>query len=107
MTGGGTENALSLREHANAIGCDLHLAHEEESVTLNCRSPTMHATACGAFADLQSAAASMVRPGATIRADPAQRAFHDAKYAVYLAMYQDWCGYRRVMHRATPPTTQR
>jgi ribulose kinase len=55
------------------------------------------ATASGAFADLQAAAASMAHAGGTIRADPARRAFHDAKYGVYLALCDDWCHYRRMM----------
>jgi hypothetical protein len=38
-----------------------------------------------------------LRPGDLVRADPARRAFHDAKYAVYLALYDDWCRYRRMM----------
>lgn len=96
MTGGGVRNALSLREHANATGYDLHLGSEDQEVTRG--AALLAATASGAFADLHAAAASMVRPGVTIRADPAQRAFHDAKYAVYLAMYDDWCRYRRMMH---------
>ncbi len=55
------------------------------------------ATACGAFDTLLAAAASMAHAGGTIRADPARRAFHDAKYAVYLSLYDDWRRYRRMM----------
>jgi hypothetical protein len=43
----------------------------------------------------------MVRPGATIHANPAEREFHDAKYAVYQVMYDDWCRYRWMMHGPT------
>ncbi len=95
MTGGGTRNARLLREHADATGCDLHLGSEEQAVTLG--AAILAATASGAFADLQAAAASMAHVGGTIRADPARRAFHDTKYAVYLALYDDWCRYRRMM----------
>jgi ribulose kinase len=95
LTGGGTRNALLLREHADATGRDLHLGSEEQEVTLG--AAILAATASGAFADLQAAAASMAHAGGTIRADPARRAFHDAKYAVYLALYDDWCHYRRMM----------
>jgi ribulose kinase len=87
LTGGGARNALLLREHADAIGCDLHLGSEQQAVTLG--TAILAATASGAFADLQAVAASMVHAGGTIRADPARRAFHDAKYAVYLALYDD------------------
>jgi FGGY-family pentulose kinase len=95
MTGGGTRNALLLREHADATGCDLQLGAEEQAVTLG--AAILAATASGAFADLPSAAASMARTGETIRANPARRGFHDAKYAVYLALYDDWCRYRQMM----------
>ena len=95
LTGGGTRNALLLREHADATGCDLHLGSEEQAVTLG--AAILAATASGAFADLPSAAASMAHVGGTIVADPTRRAFHAAKYAVYLALYDDWCRYRRMM----------
>ncbi len=95
LCGGGARNPLLLREHADATGCDLHLASEDEAVALG--AAVLAATASGAFPDLQRAAAAMVRPGSVVRADPAQRAFHDAKYAVYLALYDDWCRYRQMM----------
>jgi FGGY-family pentulose kinase len=96
MTGGGIRNALSLREHADATGYDLHVGSEDQEVTRG--AALLAATASGAFADLQAAAAGMVRPGATIHANPAEREFHDAKYAVYQATYDDWCRYRLMMH---------
>lgn len=99
ITGGGAKNALSLREHANATGCDLHMVTEEDAVTLG--AALLGATACGAFPDLSAAARAMVHPGGVVRADPAQRAFHDAKYHVYRAMYDDWCRYRNMMKAAT------
>lgn len=95
ITGGGVRNTLSLREHADAIGCDLHLGSEDQEVTRG--AALLAATASGAFRDLQAAAAAMVRTGTTVRANPARRAFHDAKYAVYLALYEDWCRYRQMM----------
>jgi len=103
MCGGGARNPLLLREHADATGCDLHLASEDEAVALG--AAVLAAAASGAFPDLQSAATAMVRPGGVVRADPARRAFHDAKYAVYRAMYDDWRRYRTVMggHTSTSP----
>ncbi len=95
MTGGGTRNALLLREHADATGRDPHLGSEDQEVTRG--AAILAATASGAFPDLRSAAASMAHDGGSIKADPARRAFHDAKYAVYLSMYDDWCRYRRMM----------
>ena len=65
LTGGGTRNALLLREHADATGCDLHLGSEDQAVTLG--AAILAATASGAFADLQAAAAV---DGACRRHDP-------------------------------------
>jgi ribulose kinase len=95
ITGGGIHNALSLREHANATGCDLRLGSEDQEVTRG--AALLAATASGAFRDLRAAAAAMVRPGDIVRANPARRAFHDAKYAVYMSLYNDWCRYRQMM----------
>lgn len=95
ITGGGIRNTLSLREHADAIGCDLRLGSEDQEVTRG--SALLAATASGAFPSLQAAAAAMVRPGLVVRTNPARRAFHDAKYTVYLSLYDDWSRYRQMM----------
>ena len=87
MCGGATKNALWLREHANAIGCDIHLAGEEDAVTLG--AALLAATASGAFASLPVAAGAMARPGDTIVAQAQTRAFHDAKYRAYLGLHDD------------------
>jgi FGGY-family pentulose kinase len=87
MCGGGTRNPLLLQEHADALGRDIHLVAEEDAVALG--AALLAATACGAFADLSTAAAAMVRPGGRIDARATQRAFHDAKYQVFLQLYDD------------------
>lgn len=87
MCGGGTKNPYWLRENADATGCEIHLVSEEDAVTLG--AALLGAVACGAFASLPDAAAQMVRPGGSVAARPATKAFHDAKYAVYLQLYQD------------------
>lgn len=82
MCGGGTKNPLLLREHADAIGCAIHLVEDEDAVTLG--AALLGAVAGGAFPDLAAAARAMARPGATIEPDPARKRFHDAKYAIFL-----------------------
>lgn len=99
MCGGGTKNPLLLREHADALGLDVELVADEDAVTLG--AALLGAAASGAFADLPSAAAAMVRPGGRVAARPAARAFHDAKYQVFLKLYDDQRGYREAM-RALP-----
>ncbi|GHU28520.1 ribulokinase [Betaproteobacteria bacterium] len=87
MCGGGTKNPYWLRENADATGCDIHLVSEEDAVTLG--AALLGAVACGAFPNLPAAAATLVRPGGSIKARPETKAFHDAKYAVYLQLYDD------------------
>ncbi len=87
MCGGGTKNPYWLRENADATGCEIHLVSEEDAVTLG--AALLGAVACGAFPSLPDAAAEMVRPGGSVAARPETKAFHDAKYAVYLQLYQD------------------
>jgi FGGY-family pentulose kinase len=103
ITGGGIRNAVSLREHADALGRDLHLGSEDQEVTRG--AALLAATASGAFPDLQAAAGAMVRAGTIVRANAERRAFHDAKYAVYLALYDDWCRYRRMMSEPPHPSS--
>ncbi len=87
MCGGGTKNPYWLRENADATGCEIHLVSEEDAVTLG--AALLGAVACGAFASMPAAAADMVRPGGSVAARPETRAFHEAKYAVYLQLYED------------------
>ncbi|HBS7612478.1 FGGY-family carbohydrate kinase [Klebsiella pneumoniae] len=84
--GGVTKNPLWLREYANITGRDIHLCSEEDAVTLG--AALMGAVASGYYADLPQAAGAMVRPGEIVRADPNTADFHQAKYQLYLQMYQ-------------------
>ena len=87
MCGGGTKNPYWLRENADATGCEIHLVSEEDAVTLG--AALLGAVAYGDFASMPEAAATLVRPGGSIKARPETKAFHDAKYAVYLQLYDD------------------
>lgn len=95
MCGGGTKNPYWLRENADATGCEIHLVSEEDAVTLG--AALLGAVACGAFASLPDAAAQMVRPGGSVVARLQTKAFHDAKYAIYLQLYQDMARCRAAM----------
>lgn len=89
MCGGATKNPLWLREYANATGCDIHLAREDDAVTLG--AALLGSVACDDFPTLSHAAGAMNQQGKTIYADRSNevRAFHEAKYQVYLMMYDD------------------
>lgn len=51
----------------------------------------------GTFVDVQAAAAAMVPPGKVYAADPAKRAVRDAKYAVFLKLYDQQAECRALM----------
>lgn len=89
MCGGATKNPLWLREYANITGCDIHLAHEDDAVTLG--ASLLGSVACGDFFDLEQATNHMSHSGRIINANhsPEVQAFHFAKYQVYLTMYED------------------
>lgn len=87
MCGGGTKNPYWLRENADATGCEIHLVSEEDAVTLG--AALLGAVACGAYTSMPEAAATLVRPGGSVKARLETKAFHDAKYAVYLQLYED------------------
>ena len=96
MCGGGTKNPYWLRENADATGCEIHLVSEEDAVTLG--AALLGAVACGTFASMPAAAADMVRPGGSVAARLETKAFHDARYAIYLQLYQDMKRCRSAMH---------
>lgn len=95
VCGGATKNPLWLREYADVTGCDIHMAAEEDVVTLG--AAILGAVACGDFASIPDASAKLVRPGATVKANPDKAAFHDAKFKVYLALYENRQQHNRLM----------
>jgi FGGY-family pentulose kinase len=96
VSGGLARNRLYLREHADATGCRVLVPAQEEPVLLG--SAMIGATAAGVFADLPSAMAAMSGMSETLvpRAG-AVRAYHDAKYAVFRRMQDDYAAYARIM----------
>jgi FGGY-family pentulose kinase len=85
MCGGGTKNPLLMQIHADAIGLDIHLVEDDDAVTLG--AGILAATAAGAFPDIVTASTAMVRPGSCYTARAAEKPFHDAKYGVFLSLY--------------------
>jgi FGGY-family pentulose kinase len=84
-TGGGTRNPLWLQQHADATGLTIVLGAESESVLLG--SAVLAAHASGAYDSVIAAMAALSQPGDAIAPNPAMRAYHDAKYAVYQDLY--------------------
>ncbi|MBC7807793.1 MAG: ribulokinase, partial [Akkermansiaceae bacterium] len=94
-TGGGTKNALWLQEHADVTGLPVVLGRETESVLLG--AAILGANASGAFPSVTEAMRVMGRSGVTIHPNPAVRAYHDAKYAVYKSLYAMQRQHRGIM----------
>ncbi|NRN27317.1 FGGY-family carbohydrate kinase [Photorhabdus heterorhabditis] len=95
MCGGATKNPLWLREYANATGREIHLPQEQDAVNLG--AALLGAVACGSFKDLTQAAKLMVHNGNIIKPAKETFLFHQAKYQVYLQMYQDQQRYNEIM----------
>lgn len=98
-TGGDAKNPVFLREHADATGCKIVLPREREAVLLG--SAMLGAAASGRKASVFEAMRAM--SGTSRELDPAGgnvRSYHDAKYKVFLRMYDDQMAYRRLMSGA-------
>lgn len=94
--GGGTKNPVFLREHADATGCRIVLPKEPEAVLLG--SAILGAVASGRFPSVIAAMGAMNRVGSIIKPSAKKvRAYHDAKYRVFLRMYEDSMAYREMM----------
>lgn len=94
--GGGTKNPVFLREHADATQCRIVLPDEPEAILLG--AAMLGAVAGCAHADLPAAMAAMSRAGTDVPpASGAVQRYHDAKYAVFLRMYEDQMAYRVLM----------
>ena len=94
--GGGTKNPVFLREHADATGCGIVIPKEPEAVLLG--SAILGAVASGAYPDVLSAMSRMNIPGAVINPARGKAAhYHEKKYKVFKAIYEDFMKYRRMM----------
>jgi FGGY-family pentulose kinase len=92
--GGGSRNVVFLREHADATGCRLVLPREPQAVLLG--AAILGAVACGAYGSVIEAMGSMNAAGQVIEPAAGEvRRFHDAKFEVFLRMYEDQLAYRK------------
>jgi FGGY-family pentulose kinase len=94
--GGTAANARWLQAHADALGVPVATPEEPDAVLLG--AAMLGARAAGAYPSLTDAMTAMTRLGAVVRPDPAQAAYHDAKYRVYRRMLDDSLAYRTTMH---------
>ena len=105
MSGGLANNADYLTAHADATGCRVLVPEGDEPVLRGVAIAA--AVTAGAFADLYEGARAMAGPARTVWPDPALRAYHDRKFAVFKAMQAHFDDVRRLMaeedeHNAAP-----
>ena len=97
-TGGGTKNEVWLQTHADVLQIPLVLGAESESVLLG--AAILGANAGGVFDSVTDAMQAMSKPGRTVNPNPETAAFHNAKFAVYRAMYEAQKSHRALMQAA-------
>jgi len=97
-TGGDAKNPAFLRAHADATGCRVVLPREPEAVLLG--SAMLGAVASGDRSSIAEAMGAMSAAERVVEPAGALRSFFDAKYAVFLRMYDDQIAYRRLMQAA-------
>lgn len=85
LCGGATHNPLWLREYADITGREIQLISEEDAVTLG--AAICGAVACGAWPDIPAACRALVQTGEIIRPRAQTADFHQRKYQVYLALF--------------------
>ena len=95
VSGGLAKNALYLRETADATGLTVLVPAQTEPVLLG--AAMLGAAASGGFAGLPEAMAAMSGDVAQVAPRTALRAYHDAKFAVYRRMQDDFAAYAALM----------
>lgn len=94
--GGGTKNAVFLREHADALGMKIILGQQEEAVLLG--SAILASVSGGIYSDINDAMSKMSRPERVIEPTSGLiKNYHDRKYKVFKQLYLDQMNYRALM----------
>lgn len=97
-TGGGAKNPIFLREHADITGRKIILPKEPEAVLLG--SAMLGGVAAGEYATVTEAMTGMSAAEKVV--EPRRGAatgYHQAKYEVFLRMYEDQLQYNLLMNR--------
>lgn len=102
MSGGLAQNALFLRENADATGCRVLVSETAEPVLLGCAM--LAAVASGHHPDLGAAMAAMAgRARAISPRGGAIAAYHARKYRVFERMQADYAAYAALMAEPETP----
>ena len=95
VCGGATKNPLWLQELANITQYTIEIPKEAEAVLLG--SAIVAATASDIWDSMGLALKNMSHIEHSIRPNTSDQDFHQQKYTVYLAMYEDQQKYKKIM----------
>lgn len=95
VSGGSALNPRWRQIHADALGLPVGVPEQTDGVLLG--TAMLGAQASGVCATMSDAMRDMTRLKHIVQPNPATRAFHDAKYAVYRRMIEDQRAYTRLM----------
>lgn len=95
VSGGSARNVRWCQVHADALGLPIGIPAREDGMLLG--AAMLGAQAAGLHVSLADAMSRMNSLARTLHPDPALRAFHDAKYAVYRRMIEDQRAYATLM----------
>ena len=84
-TGGGAKSRLWMQIKADVLGIPFDALEVEDAGTVGCAM--MAGVAAGAYADLDAARATMVRPAGSYEPDPARHEAYSRVYDRYLKLY--------------------
>lgn len=100
VSGGLSKNSLYLHEHADATGCRVIVPDAQEPVLLG--AAVSGAAAADRSINLQEWAGRLSGSAKVIEPRRSAAAYHDAKFAVYRAMQNDFASYRNTMREFVP-----
>lgn len=95
VSGGLVENQLYLQTHADAVGCPVIIPQCKEPVLLG--AAILGACAANLKPDLRSTASAMCGLAKVLQPNSEIKKYHDAKYAVFQRLIQDFAAYRSIM----------
>ncbi|XP_059077551.1 uncharacterized protein LOC131049784 isoform X4 [Cryptomeria japonica] len=98
--GGLSKNSLYIQEHADIIGFPVILPRERESVLLG--AAILGAVSAKKYNTLQDAMKALNAPGQVFypSQDPKVKKYHDAKYRIFRALYEQQVSFRSMISDA-------
>ncbi|CAN6230546.1 unnamed protein product [Urochloa humidicola] len=98
--GGLAKNSVYIQEHADIIGCPITLPRENEPVLLG--AAVLGAVAGKKFPGVRDAMKALNAAGKVVNpsSDPRVKKYHDAKYQIFMSLYEQQLSHRSTMAQA-------